>query len=83
MKIVVKETFGLVLIIAICLLALCITSYQSLGFPACLEDATTALVTAMIGGVAAGVYLNFIGLRILRDERDVPNLNLFVSDGPF
>lgn len=37
----------------------------------------------MIGGVAVGAYLNFIGLRILRNEWDVPNPNLPVSDDSF
>jgi hypothetical protein len=60
-KIVVKETFGLVLIIAICLLALCATFYWPQEFPLYLKDAVTALVTAMIGGVAVSPYLGVIG----------------------
>ena len=83
MGVTLKQMFGLMLFFVTCLVALYGVSNQSLGLSPHLRDATTALVTAMIGGVAAGVYLNFIGLRILRDERDVPNLNLFVSDGSF
>jgi hypothetical protein len=68
MGVTIKEIFGPVLIIAICFLTLCVAFYWAQGFPPYLKDAMTALVTAMIGGVAAGVYLNFIGLRVPRNE---------------
>jgi len=58
-----KGLFVPVLVIAICFLALCVTFSWSQIFPPYLRDATTALATAMIGGVAAGAYLNVIGLR--------------------
>lgn len=63
-----QRNFWPVLVLTICFLVLCATFYWAQGFPPYLMDAMTALVTAMIGGVAAGVYLNFIGLRVPRNE---------------
>lgn len=68
MVVTAKELFGLLLIIAVCFLALCATFYCAQDLSPYLKDATKALVTAIIGGVAAGVYLNFIGLRTQRNE---------------
>jgi len=68
MGVTVKQMFGLMLFFVTCLLALYVVFNLSQGLSLHLRDAVTALVTAMIGGVAAGVYLNFIGLRIPRNE---------------
>ncbi len=67
-KITMKETFGSMFAIMICLLALCVIFYCEQDLPPYLKNSTTALVTAMLGGVAAGVYLNFIGLRTQKNE---------------
>lgn len=68
MKITKGDAFGFIFAIMVCFLALCIIFYYAQVLPSYLRDATTALFTAMIGGVAAGVYLNVIGLRTQRNE---------------
>ena len=70
MGITKKEIFGpmLVLAITICFLALCAIFYCAQGLTPYLRDATTAFFTAMIGGLAAGMYLNIIGMRDQRDN---------------
>lgn len=68
MGVTIKEIFGSMLVVVICFLVLCATFYWAQDLPPYLRGAMTALVTAMIGGVAAGVYLNLIGLRIPRNE---------------
>jgi predicted membrane channel-forming protein YqfA (hemolysin III family) len=68
MVVTLKEILGLLLVITICFLALCAIFYCTQDLPPYLKDAATALITAMIGGVAAGVYLDFIGLRTQKNE---------------
>jgi len=52
----------------LCLLVLYATSYLSSGFSLHLRDAVNALVTAMIGGAAAAVFLDIIGFHNTRNE---------------
>lgn len=66
-----KKIFGSVLGLGLCFLFLCVVFYlvqEAQALPPYLGGATTAFATALFGGVAAGIYLNLIGLRIPRNE---------------
>ena len=63
-----KETLGLLIFITVAFLALCVVFYLAQGLSPWIRDATTSLAGAMIGGVAAGVYINYIGRNPQKSE---------------
>ena len=56
-----KMVSGFILLFVSCYALLCINCWIT-GSPSYMSDAATTLVTALVGGVAAGGYLNFIGM---------------------
>lgn len=68
MGVTVKQMFGLMLFFVTCLLALYVVFILSQELSLHLRDAVKALVTAMIGGAAAAVFLNIIEFHNTRNE---------------
>lgn len=62
-----KMVSGLFLLIVFCYALLCINCWIT-GSPSYMSDAATTLVAALVGGVAAGGYLNFIGMSARERE---------------
>ncbi len=63
-----KMVSNLILLVMACYLVLCFAFYLTQGYPSYMRDVATALVSAMIGGVAAASYLNFIGMSARERE---------------
>ncbi len=63
-----KKVSGLILLVVSCYALLCINYCWIAGSPSYMSDAATTLVAALVGGVAAGGYLNFIGMRARERE---------------